>query len=226
MGKIIVIDGTSNAGKTSLSENLNRNIENIATIPEATIYAKLHPQKYTKHINVPTNAKEEIENQPLFFKIELDRLQEANALAKQGKIVFLDGWILEVLAVAYSFEKIKNWNGIYKNSVLLYQKLLLEVEKQGIDLPDEYIWLQANSDEILKRNKSRQIERGQKLSETNWIEKSLINNQIDFFYKLQILENGDIIHLIDTNTLTKQEVLQAASNLLELQKKEMERSND
>lgn len=226
MEKIIVIDGTSNAGKTSLSENIKRTAENVYIIPEATIYAKQHPEKYTKRIKVPTNAQEEKDNQPIFFQIELDRLQEANKLAKQGKIVFLDGWILEVLAVAYSFEEIKNWSGIYTNAVTLYERLLEVAQENGIKLPDEYIWLQANSDEILKRNKSRQIERGQKLSETDWIEKSLINNQIAFFNRLRIPENENKFHLIDTNNITKQEVLESVKSFIELKKKEMEISDD
>ena len=220
MKRIIVIDGTSNAGKTSLSENIQRNIENIAIIPEATIYAKQHVEKYSKTIKVPANVQEEKENQPIFFQIELDRLIEANNLAKQGKTVFLDGWILEVLAVAYSFEKIKNWNGIYENANKLYARLIKAIEENEIQLPDKYIWLQASSEEILKRNKSRQIERGQKLSESDWIEVGLINNQIDFFKRLFIKENADIIHLIDTNNLTKGEVFKNVCDLLNLKSKE------
>lgn len=108
MGRIIVIDGTSNAGKTTLCENIERNIRNIAIIPGASLFAKIHHEKYPEIPGIPRNAKEEKENQKFFFKLELDRLIEANKLAKQGKDIFMDRGILEILSVAYSFEYIKN----------------------------------------------------------------------------------------------------------------------
>ena len=90
-------------------------------------------------------------------------------------------------------------------------------------MPDEHIWLQASSEEVMKRNKIRQIERGQKLSENDWIEASLINRQIEFFNELCIPENKERIHLIDTNYMNKQEVLKKVCELLNLKEKEMER---
>lgn len=42
-------------------------------------------------------------NQKYFFKLEIDRLIEANKLANSGKDVFMDRGILEILSVAYSF---------------------------------------------------------------------------------------------------------------------------
>lgn len=226
MGRIIVIDGTSNAGKTTLCENIERNIRNIAIIPGASLFAKIHHEKYPEIPGIPRNAKEEKENQKFFFKLELDRLIEANKLAKLGKDIFMDRGILEILSVAYSFEYIKRWDGIYENAEKLYKKFIAITSKNGISLPDEYIWLQANSEEIVRRNKTRQIERGQKLSENDWIESSLINRQIEFFSKLCIPENRDKIHLIDTNYMTKQDVLESVYHLLKLEDREMERDDD
>ena len=48
MGRIIVIDGTSNAGKTTLCESLEKNIQNVAIIPGASLFAKIHSQKYSQ----------------------------------------------------------------------------------------------------------------------------------------------------------------------------------
>ena len=89
MGRIIVIDGTSNAGKTTLCENIERNIRNIAIIPGASLFAKIHHEKYPEIPGIPRNAKEEKENQKFFFKLELDRLIEANklALTAQAKVM-------------------------------------------------------------------------------------------------------------------------------------------
>lgn len=40
MGRIIVIDGTSNAGKTTLCDNLAQNMENVVVIPGASQFGK------------------------------------------------------------------------------------------------------------------------------------------------------------------------------------------
>ena len=92
-------------------------------------------------------------NQRFFFRLELDRLIEANRLAKQGKTVFKDRGVLEILSVAYSFESINEWNGIYNNAPNLYEKFISYARKMEISLPDKCIWLQANYEEIKRRNK-------------------------------------------------------------------------
>ncbi len=220
MGRIIVIDGTSNAGKTTLCENIEKNIQNVAIIPGASLFAKTHHEKYPQIPPIPKTIEEEKENQKFFFKLELDRLIEANRLAKLGKDVFMDRWVLEILSVAYSFEDIKNWSGIYENAEKLYERFITITRERGIGLPDTYIWLQVASDEILRRNQTRRIERGQNLSEDYWIETSLINKQVEFFDKLCISENMDKIHLIDTNYMKKHEVLLNVCQLLNLKEKE------
>lgn len=226
MGKIIVIDGTSNAGKTTLCENIEKNIQNIAIVPGASLFAKLSQERYPKIPAIPKSAEEEKENQKFFFRLELDRLIEANKLAKQGKNVFMDRGILEILSVAYSFESINGWKGIYENAMQLYGEFINQANKMGICFPNKYIWLQADCEEIARRNKFRQIERGQLLSENNWIESNLINKQIEFFRKVSIQENANKIYLIDTNNMTKQEVLKATCNLLKLKENDRERDDD
>lgn len=221
MGRIIVIDGTSNAGKTSLCENLQKNISNVVIIPGASAFAKEHKEKYSKIPLIPKNIEEEKENQKFFFKLELDRLIEANNAAKQGKDVFMDRGVLEILSVAYSFESIKNWGGIYENAVNLYKRFIKIADESKICLPNKHICLQADSDEILRRNTIRGIERGQTLFEKDWIETSLINRQIEFFNMLCTPQNRDKIHIIDTSHMTKQEVLTSTCDLLKLKFKEI-----
>ena len=226
MGRIIVINGTSNTGKTTLCDSICKEIENIAIIPEASLFAKMHPDRYPKIPVIPQSADEEKENQKFFFTLELDRLIQANKIARLGKDVFMDRDVLDVLSVAYSFEDIKKWNGIYKNAEILYKKFIELANKNGIGLPEKYICLQADSEEIIRRNKTRQIERGKKLSETDWIEKSLINKQIEFFSKLCTKENEGRVHFIDTNNMTKREVFKSVCQLLNLKEKERERNDD
>lgn len=223
MERIIVVDGTSNAGKTTLCENIEKNIQDIGIVPGASLFAKINRERYPKIPAIPQSAEEEKENQKFFFRLELDRLIEANRLAEQGKTVFMDRGVLEILSVAYSFESINGWNGIYKNAQNLYEQFISYARKMGISLPDKYIWLQANYEEIQRRNKLRQQERGQLLSETNWIEESLIGKQIEFFRKMCIPDNSDKVCLVDTNNMTKQGVLEAVCNLLKLQLKVYDR---
>lgn len=221
MGRIIVIDGTSNAGKTTLCENLQKNISNVAIIPGASTFAQMNKRKYPEIPPIPQNMEEEKENQRFFFKLELDRLIEANNIASKGKDVFMDRGVLEILSVAYSFESIKNWRGIYENAVDLYKRFIKIAGENGICLPDNHIWLQANINEILRRNAIRKIERGQALSEEDWIETSLIDKQIEFFNILCTHKSKNKIHIIDTNNMTKQEVLINACELLRLKFKEI-----
>ena len=219
MGRIIVIDGTSNAGKTTLCEHLEKNVKNIVIIPGASMFAKINSEKYPHTPPIPKNKEEEIKNQSFFYNLELDRLIQANKLAQAGKDVIMDRGILEILSVAYSFEKINNWDGIFKNAVKLYGKFLEIVNKKQISLPDKNIWLQADYEEILRRNELRKFERGRALSEIEWINNELINMQIKFFSKIC---NKDTIQFIDTNFLDKEEVCNQAIKLLNLRKKERE----
>ena len=68
MGRIIVIDGTSNAGKTTLCENLQKNIENVIIIPGASTFVKQHQDKYPNIPPIPKTIEEEKINQAFFFK--------------------------------------------------------------------------------------------------------------------------------------------------------------
>lgn len=224
MGRIIVIDGTSNAGKTTLCENLEKTVQNVSIVPGASLFAKLNSARYPKIPAIPKNAEEEKENQKFFFELELDRLKKANEMAKQGKYIFMDRGVLEILSVAYSFEHINGWKGIYSNARKLYEAFIEESGKNGLMLPAKYIWLQADFKEIVKRNKSRKFERGQALSEDDWIESNLIKKQIDFFKTMMHLpENNDKLKLIDTNNMSKQEVLSEVCRLLNLKFKENEK---
>lgn len=223
MGRIIVIDGTSNAGKTSLCESLRKRAEDVCIIPGASQFAKIHLQKYKKIPPVPKDSEEEKDNQIFFFRLELDRLIEANRLANEGKDVIMDRGVLEILSVAYSFEKIYKWYGIYKNASALYNIFNRIVEERGISQPNLHVLLLASSETIRKRNIDRQNERGRRLSENEWINPMLINEQIEFFDKLCIPENNGIVLKIDTENMDKLQVTNYVLRMLNLKEKEMEK---
>lgn len=225
MGRIIVIDGTSNAGKTTLCNNLAQNMEDIIVIPGASQFAKKHPKKYPKIPPIPKTLKEEKENQIFFFELEYDRLKEANNLSKGNKTVVMDRSVLEILSVAYSFNDINIWSGIYDNAEELYNKFVQKVQEQEINFPDKHIWLQAEHKEIVKRNRIRQIELGQELSQEDWISKELIDKQIEFFGIIAEQNRDKFLH-IDTNQKSKEEVMKEAKILLNLREKERDIADD
>lgn len=225
MGRIIVIDGTSNAGKTTLCNNLAQNMEDIIVIPGASQFAKKHPEKYPKIPPIPKTLKEEKENQIFFFELEYDRLKEANNLSKGNKTVVMDRSVLEILSVAYSFNDINIWSGIYDNAEELYNKFVQKVQEQEINFPDKHIWLQAEHKEIVKRNRIRQIELGQELSQKDWISKELIDKQIEFFGIIAEQNRDKFLH-IDTNQKSKEEVMKETKILLNLREKERDIADD
>lgn len=225
MGRIIVIDGTSNAGKTTLCNNLAQNMEDIIVIPGASQFAKKHPEKYPKIPPIPKTLKEEKENQIFFFELEYDRLKEANNLSKGNKTVVMDRSVLEILSVAYSFNDINIWSGIYDNAEELYNKFVQKVQEQEINFPDKHIWLQAEHKEIVKRNRIRQIELGQELSQEDWISKELIDKQIEFFGIIAEQNRDKFLH-IDTNQKSKEEVMKETKILLNLREKERDIADD
>ena len=46
----------------------------------------------------------------------------------------MDRGVLEILSVAYSFESINGWNGIYNNAQILYKKFISYARKMKISL--------------------------------------------------------------------------------------------
>ena len=226
MRRIIVIDGTSNAGKTTLCENLQKNIENVIIIPGASTFVKQHQDRYPNIPPIPKTIEEEKINQAFFFKLELDRLIEAIKLLKNNVDVFMDRSVLEILSVAYSFESINNWPGIYSNAQALYNRFVASIKERGLRFPDSYIWLQASPEEVIRRNTIRQRDRGQKLSENEWVNSKLIMKQIEFFEKLCNLDKQNKFKMINTNNKTKEDVLNEVSGFLRLKRKEIERNDD
>ena len=97
-GKIIVVEGPSNSGKTTTCQNM-KNYADCIVIDECMIYEKNPPR--------PSQIYEqEIQNQLFFFEVERRRMKKATTLALEGKNVILDRCALSTVAIIYAFEKL------------------------------------------------------------------------------------------------------------------------
>ena len=219
MGRIIVIDGTSNAGKTTLCENLEKKAKNVVIVPGCTEFCKKYPEKFGPIPAIPTTPEEEMKNQAFFFDVEKERLREASRLSKGSRTtVVMDRSVNEILTVAFAFEKIKGWTGIYKNAANLYRSFLSEMIQEGIRRPDKYIWLQASPEEVLRRNVQREKDRGKKLSERDWVDLGIIRWQIRYFQLLS-KENKSKFEVLDTNNLSIEQVYKQACKTFDIEEK-------
>ena len=69
MGRIIVIDGTSNAGKTTLCENIERNIKNVVIVPGASLLLKYIKRNILVFQQFLKTYKKKKENQKFFLDL-------------------------------------------------------------------------------------------------------------------------------------------------------------
>lgn len=163
-GKIIVVEGPSNSGKTTTCQNM-KNYENCVVIDECMIYEKNPPSP-------SQNLEEELRNQLFFFEVEKRRMLKATNYALSGRNVILDRCALSTVSIAYAFEKIGKYKA-FSHAMGLYEKLMKDKE---LLMPDQYIFLYTDADSTRKRNKTRINE----LSEA-WIDNPFTEYQNEFY---------------------------------------------
>ena len=163
-GKIIVVEGPSNSGKTTTCQNM-KNYDNCIVIDECMVYEENSPQP-------SKNYEEELQNQLFFFEVERRRMKKATALALEGKNVILDRCALSTVAISYAFERLGKYP-TFKHAMSQYKKLFND---KKLLKPDEYIFLYTNNDTTIKRNKTREEE----LSKS-WIDSSFTDYQNEFY---------------------------------------------
>lgn len=163
-GKIIVVEGPSNSGKTTTCQNM-KNYTNCIVIDECMVYEKNPPRP-------SQNYEQELENQLFFFEVEKRRMKKATALALEGKNVILDRCALSTVAISYAFERLGKYPA-FKHAISQFEKLFNDKE---LLRPDEYIFLYTNNESIIQRNKTR----GKELSES-WIDSSFTDYQNEFY---------------------------------------------
>lgn len=220
-GKIAIIEGTSCVGKTTLCESLER--QGWIVLPEAIRY--LEREKNQKQNEVETQGadseEKEIYMQDQFFRIERQKIIEANQLKKQGKNVVIDKSFIATVATAKAFERQKGFKGTFKRAYLKYCELLQELEMNGLIECDVFLLLTSNYNTIVKRNNTRSH-----VLNGIWIEEETIKNQRDILEKMTKEIVGSLgskisrKKILDTTYLSKVQVEKEFYNVIESLNKE------
>lgn len=177
-GKIVIVEGTSCVGKTTLCENLKN--EGWIVLPEAIRYLEKETGKTGDEASpIPGSQEEEEYYQDQLFRIEKQKILEANVLRKMGRNVVIDKSAIATVATAKAFEKPKGFEGTFKRAYMKYCELVQELEKNGLVECDAFLLLTANYNTILARN----ITRNHVLNEV-WIAKQTIDDQRDVLEKM------------------------------------------
>ena len=213
-GKIVIVEGTSCVGKTTLCENLKK--QGWIVLPEAIRYLEKETKKKGDEASpIPGTQEEEEYYQDQLFRVEKQKILEANELRKQGKKVIIDKSAIAIVATAKAFEKQKGFNGTFKRAYIKYCEMLQEVNNKGLIECDVFLLLTADYNTILKRNRTRNH-----ILEGVWLEEKTIENQRQVLEKItnQIIgsdsKNTIKKKTLDTSNLTKKQVLDEFNGLL------------
>ena len=153
-GKIVILEGTSCVGKTTLCENLQK--QGWIVLPEAIRYLEQETGKKGDEASpIPGSQEEEEYYQDQLFRVERQKLIEANNLKKAGKKVVIDKSAIATVATAKAFEKSKGFDGTFKRAYMKYCQLLQELADKGMVECDVFLLLTADYKTICERNITR-----------------------------------------------------------------------
>lgn len=205
-GKIIIVEGTSCVGKTTLCSNLQK--LGWIVIPEAIRYLEKETQKKGDEASpIPDNQTEEEYYQTQLFRIELQKIREANHFSNRGFNVVIDKSAIAIIATAKAFEKSKGFVGTFSSACSKYFNMLKQLDEEELLECDGFLLLTANFDVIRKRNMTRNH-----ILEGIWLEEETINSQkrvLKIFAENIIgkLSNNIVTETLDTTNISKQELL-------------------
>lgn len=219
-GKIVIVEGTSCVGKTTLCENLKK--QGWIVLSEAIRYLEKETNKKGDEASpIPGTQEEEEYYQDQLFKVEKQKILEANELRKQGNKIIIDKSAIATVATAKAFEEQKGFNGTFKRAYIKYCEMLQELKDKGLIECDIFLLLTADYNTICNRNKTRNH-----VLEGVWIEEETIINQRKVLEKLtnQIVgsasQNTIKKKILDTSNLTRKQVLDEFNELLNNREKD------
>jgi len=206
-GKIIIVEGTSCVGKTTLCSNLQK--MGWIVIPEAIRYLEKETNKKGDEASPIPNAQAEEEYfQDQLFRIELQKIREANYYSNNGYNVVIDKSAIATIATAKAFEKSKGFVGTFASACSKYHLMLKQICEDNLIECDGFLLLTSDFIEICKRNITRNH-----ILEGVWLEKSTIDEQrkvLEMFCEDIIgnFSNNQIVKKsIDTTNLSKEDIL-------------------
>ena len=194
-GKLIIVDGISNAGKTTLCTTLSN--DGVVLIDEVPKFIEINCEKYGLKLSstMPQTIEEEKYNQQILFRAEIDRLKMAADIIKSGSSAVLDRSFLSTVAIAYAFDSQNPFKGSYDNA----RELLKEYIKQIVELFKEenvlVFFLDVDKDKIQERN----ISRNKPLTE-DWIDNGFLDKQRNFFKAISSVIRCQMINTSDLET--------------------------
>lgn len=206
-GKIVILEGTSCVGKTTLCESLQK--QGWIILPEAIRYLEEETGKNGDEASpIPGSQEEEEYYQDQLFRIERQKLIEANNLKRAGKKVVIDKSAIATVATAKAFEKAKEFTGTFRRAYMKYCELLQELASKGMVECDIFLLLTADYKTICERNITRNH-----VLEGIWIDEETIRMQRKVLEEMTKEIVGCVgikrikKEIIDTTHLSKKEVL-------------------
>ncbi len=206
-GKIIIVEGTSCVGKTTLCSNLEK--FGWIVIPEAIRYLEKETHKKGDDASpIPNKQSEEEYYQTQLFRIELQKIREANYFSNNGFNVIIDKSAIATIATAKAFEESKGFVGTFSSACNKYYDMLKQLDEEKIIECDGFLLLTADYDEIKKRNKTRNH-----ILDGIWLEESTINSQrkvLKIFTENiigKLSDNSVVTKILDTTNISEQELL-------------------
>lgn len=169
-GRIIIVDGISNSGKTTFCDYLG--IMGYSIVEEAPDFIRKNKDLGVLSNTVPKTLDEEKSNQKLLLNAELMRLNIAKDYAMNEKNVIMDRSFLSTVAMAFALEKDLPFKGAYDYSKILEKEYLEELKSISKSVCISFIFFDVNRDVLLERNQKRENE----LS-LEWIDEDFLNKQ-------------------------------------------------
>lgn len=213
-GIIVIVEGTSCVGKTTLCENLEG--QGWVVLPEAIRYLEQETGKIgDKASPIPGTQEEEEYYQDQLFRVEEKKIIEANNLKKQGKCVIIDKSAIATVATASAFEKQKGFDGTFRRAYNKYLEMLQRLRKEGLIECDIFLLLTADYQSICERNVTRNH-----MLEGIWTKEDTIKRQREVLEKIvQELVGSVSINKVekqklDTTQLTKASVLEKFNEMI------------
>ena len=222
-GKIVIVEGTSCVGKTTLCNNLKK--QGWYVMPEAIRYLENETGKLGDEASpIPGSQEEEEYYQDQLFRIEIKKIIETNKLKNEGKNVIIDKSAIATVATAGAFEEEKGFEGTFKRAYMRYCQMLQNLKDNNLIECDIFILLTAEYKTICERNKTRNH-----VLEGIWTEEETINKQREILEKMfeNLVGKISLIDVqkkkIDTTMLSKKQVLEQINSFTQTKEEKEER---